>query len=80
MQYSKAFSTARQPLPQRREDAPDITDLVCADLVERNAVGIEKYGTPLQPNNGRDALLDAYQEALDLVKYLRQALYERHNR
>lgn len=29
--------------------------------------------------NGRDALLDAYQEALDLVVYLRQVIYERDN-
>lgn len=31
---------------------------------------------PLQPHNGRNALIDAYQEALDLVVYLRQALEE----
>jgi len=31
----------------------------------------------LVPHNGRDALRDAYEEALDLCQYLRQALYER---
>jgi hypothetical protein len=36
-----------------------------------------KYGTPLQTNNGRDALMDAYQEACDMVMYLRQAIAER---
>ena len=41
--------------------------------------GIVRYGTPLQAHNGRDALVDAYQEALDLAVYLRQAIYERDN-
>jgi hypothetical protein len=35
--------------------------------------------TPLQPHNGRDALADAYQEALDLVVYLRQEIAERED-
>lgn len=38
--------------------------------------GREKYGTDLQASNGRDHLVDAYQEALDLCCYLR-ALIER---
>ena len=36
-----------------------------------------RYGTALQPHNGRDALLDAYEEALDLAMYLKQAIVER---
>ena len=40
-------------------------------------MGIEKYETPLQTFNGRDGLVDAYQEALDLCVYLRQVLEER---
>jgi hypothetical protein len=54
-----------------------IVDLVVLDMEERKRVGIERSGTPLQPHNGRDALVDAYQEALDLVMYLRQAIEER---
>ncbi len=54
-----------------------IQKLVRADLEAREQVGIERYGTPLQPNNGRDALLDAYEEALDLACYLKQAIVER---
>lgn len=50
---------------------------VDADMQERDRLGRERYGTPLQPHNGRDALVDAYQEALDLVVYLRQAIEER---
>lgn len=42
----------------------------------RRQQGIERYGAPLQIRNGRDALADALQEALDLVVYLRQAELE----
>lgn len=62
------------PTPNQR---PAIQDLVIRDIAERKRVGVARYGTPLQGFNGRDALMDAYQEALDLVQYLRQAIYER---
>lgn len=68
--------SAAQPLPQPNTSTP-IWDLVIADMRERDNVGRQRYGTPLQANNGRDALIDAYQEALDLVVYLRQAIEER---
>lgn len=58
-------------------DGPAIWDLVVADMRERDASGFAKYRTRLQAGNGRDALVDAYQEALDLVVYLRQAIAER---
>lgn len=56
---------------------PYVWDLVLSDIRERDAIGAIKHGTRLQPHNGRDVLKDAYQEALDLVVYLRQAIYER---
>lgn len=62
------------PVPS---DRPAVWDLVIEDMRARDRVGRERYGTPLQPHNGRDALVDAYQEALDLVVYLRQAIAER---
>ena len=51
-------------------------EAVETDMRERDKFGFEKYGTRLQPNNGRDSLVDAYQEGLDLCVYLRSALYE----
>jgi len=54
-----------------------IWELVIEDMRGRDAMGEKKYGTRLQAFNGRDALVDAYQEALDLVVYLRQAIEER---
>lgn len=62
------------PIPN---DSPAIWDLVVADMIERNKVGTEKYGTPLQAGNGRDSLVDAYQECLDLIVYLRTEIEER---
>ncbi len=47
------------------------------NMAERAAAGFHKYGTHLQTHNGRDALWDAYQEAMDLCMYLRQAILER---
>lgn len=58
----------------------DVLPLVLADLQARSDAGLQKYGTRLQTENGRDALTDAYQEALDLCMYLRQALAERDGR
>jgi hypothetical protein len=65
-----------EPAPTPNDSKP-IRDLVIEDMRDRDRVGRERYGTPLQANNGRDALVDAYQEALDLVVYLRQAIEER---
>jgi hypothetical protein len=65
-----------QPLPDKN-DLPFVQDAVIADIEARKAVGIERYGTPLQAFNGRDALQDAYEEAIDLAMYLKQCIIER---
>lgn len=65
-----------QPPPKPSPD-PAVWDLVLADIAERDTMGTEKYGVRLTPNDGRDSLVDGYQEALDLVVYLRKAIYER---
>ena len=40
---------------------------------ERRAQGIDRYGTPLQRDNGRDHYSDAVQELADAVVYLQAA-------
>jgi len=65
-----------QPDPMANK-YPPIADLVIQDMEERKEAGRIRYGTYLQPFNGRDALQDAYEEALDLAVYLKQALEER---
>ncbi len=65
-----------QPLPipnQRRH----IHDLVAEDLQARKALGTRRYGTPLQAFNGRDSLVDLYQELLDACVYIRTVIEER---
>ena len=65
-----------QPAPQQ-SSGPAIWDLVIEDMAARDRLGEKRYGVRLRPHNGRDALIDAYQEALDLCVYLRQAIFER---
>lgn len=50
--------------------------IILADMKERDRIGRERYGTPLTTGNGRDHLVDAYQERLDLIVYLRAWLEE----
>lgn len=68
-------AVAKQPAPTG--DGQCVWDLVVADMIARDNEGRRKYGAPLRTFNGRDALVDAYQEALDLAVYLRQAIAER---
>lgn len=50
--------------------------LLIADMAARDALGRARYGTALQPYNGRDALADLYQELLDAAVYARQAMID----
>ena len=62
-----------QPLPivhDHEVGYPSAHDLACDLLQERKVHGTAKYGTPLQPANGRSFTLDALEEAADLVAYL----------
>lgn len=66
----------KQMTPPVPNEEQHVANQVMHDLHKRKVFGIKKYGTPLQPNNGRDALQDAYEEALDLCCYLKQKLME----
>jgi hypothetical protein len=68
-----------QPTPVKN-DRPCIQDMVIADMEARKAVGLKRYGTLLQPFNGRDALRDLYEELLDAAQYVRQEIEERDAR
>ena len=71
---AKHAATAKQPAP--KGSGNPIIGMVLVDLTNRALEGKEKYGEPLKAHNGRNALWDAYQEALDLAMYLRQAIEE----
>jgi hypothetical protein len=61
---------ARGPFPMMS------TARALSEMNERDKIGRERYGTPLQPFNGRDALVDLTQELLDAVAYGTQAEQE----
>lgn len=67
-----------QPAPTPTDRTPT-WELVIADMRERDRIGREKYGVPLTPGSGRDSLVDAYQEALDLAVYLRDEIEGRNH-
>lgn len=67
-------ATRVQPKPKPGKD--NVIDLVMEDLRVRAEVCSEDYGTHLQTFNGRDALIDLYQEMLDVLMYLRQLIAE----
>ena len=67
-----------QPVPVENNH-PHVYNLLVEDLETRYKIGMQRYGKALRPFNGRDALRDAYEEAIDLAFYLRQSIYERDN-
>ena len=67
--------TLEQPKPHPSKG--DVWAQVMEDMFNRRLQGIERHGGPLQPHNGRDALIDLYQELLDAVVYTRQLIEER---
>jgi hypothetical protein len=79
-----------QPAPDRTERSRSVTDWfieggglppeVVELLLARREQGRAKYGTELESHNGRNALADAAQEAVDLLVYLAQELMEREDR
>ncbi len=68
-------ATRKQPAPEG--DGRVVGDMVIQDIGYRMQMGLQAYGTYLKTSNGRDALVDLYQELLDAVLYLRQLLAER---
>lgn len=57
----------------------EVCEWVKGELVARTEVGAERYGQGLHTHNGRDARVDAEQEAFDLLQYLQQAIMERRD-
>ncbi|MGL4445722.1 MAG: hypothetical protein ACRCU1_19010, partial [Alsobacter sp.] len=60
------------PLVIDEAEQQDRDPRLIALMRARDAQGRAKYGVPLCANDGRDTSLDAIQEALDLMVYLRK--------
>lgn len=57
-------------------DLTEYFGLFIEDTKKRDREGEKKYGTRLRPYNGRNSLIDAYQELMDAVVYMGQYWYE----
>lgn len=68
-----------QPMPTPgMQDVTPVARGSFLELLERREIrGIATYGTTLQTFNGRDAIQDALEEAIDLWQYLVQIRMER---
>lgn len=73
-----------EPTKQRPGDRPlprggrhNVQDYLVDIIRVREQLGIERYGSPLMTQNGRDAATDALEEAVDLAAYLTQLQMER---
>lgn len=73
VQRSEAF--VNEPMPTG--NGQPVLPHILKDFNARAQMGLLKYGTLLRIDNGRDCLMDAYQELLDLVMYTKQKLLER---
>jgi len=67
---------APQPQPNAGIATPT-WQLVVEDMLKRDVQGEQKYARRHQHDNGRDHLIDAYQEVLDLACYLRAEIEKR---
>jgi hypothetical protein len=50
----------------------DVEDAIVRGIEARRELGVRKYGTALQTFNGRDATVEAWEEAIDLLTYTHQ--------
>ena len=65
-----------EPQPGPDSSSGDVWLEVINDMFKRREYGISEYGTPLQRGNGRDGLVDLYQELLDATVYIRSLIGE----
>lgn len=78
---ARFVAAQKRPKAQKRTQyRPAIGNLVIDDIVEKMRMGKKKYGEFLRPFNGRDPLVDLYQELIDATKYVRQCLFEKYKK
>jgi hypothetical protein len=79
------FNTLVHPLQDPKEGQGDVWADVLKHMPEspfkdvcraRRKMGIAKYGQPLQYGDGRDPIVDLFQELLDAIVYAKKAASE----
>lgn len=73
---SKLLKNQKNPKPQKGKRRKSVFVTVKKLLDERDAKGRKTYGGTLFAHNGRNAIQDALEEALDLTVYLTQLAIE----
>ena len=68
-----------EPEPPPKHGEKIVVDELIKDIQDRKTFGYGKYGTYLMSNNGRNAIVDMYQELLDALIYCKQILIETEN-
>lgn len=79
---TQSLATMKQPAPTGNGETVHIKvlerlserewSLLADDIRERAEMGKANYGTYLKTHNGREALVDLYQELLDAIAYATQ--------
>lgn len=69
-------ATIQQTGPEQGNGS-EIYQLVLHDVITRSEFGARKYGHPLRTTAEVDYLVNAYQETLDLLIYLRGEIFRR---
>jgi hypothetical protein len=64
-----------QPLPAEGQE--NVQDALIEHIKQRRALGVQRYGRPLQTFNGRNAVLDLLEELLDGATYAMQVEMEK---
>jgi hypothetical protein len=76
--HRRRIITTREVLKRATGKRPDIEQQVCQDILDRQKLGIAKYGRTLADNplSLRAWLKHAYEECLDQAAYLKRAIAE----
>lgn len=69
-----------EPVPKRKAKSRPVIDFLKNLIDQRTELGVKKYGENLHTHNGRNPLIDALQESIDLNQYLAQTIMEQQDR
>lgn len=80
MRVTPKLQTLFQNQGAIRDEPNEVTSGILDDLARRTELGIKRYGQPLMTRDGRDTILDAYEESLDQAQYLQKLVIENPDR
>ena len=78
-QQAATLAIAIKAYMLKTDDIREVLPHLEQDIKERKQLGLIKYGVELKPFNGRNTVLDMYEEALDLTFYSKCNVMEKLN-